>query len=77
MEYYSLRADDEQDLAEWLAGASADVGRQPATAEVVDLPTPGRRRDGRRTSAEPSVADGVPGSGRTSATVCRSRACAR
>jgi DNA-directed RNA polymerase subunit beta' len=39
MEYYSM-ADDEQDLAEWLAG-KADVGAaDEPVADVIDLPTP-------------------------------------
>ena len=40
MEYYSM-ADEEQDLAEWLAG-KADLNRaDEAGAEVIDLPTSG------------------------------------
>jgi DNA-directed RNA polymerase subunit beta' len=40
MEYYSM-ADDDQDLAEWLAG-KADMSRaEDAGAEVIDLPTSG------------------------------------
>jgi len=40
MEYYSME-DDEQDLAEWLAG-KADLNRaDEAGAEVIDLPTSG------------------------------------
>ena len=40
MEYYSME-DDEQDLAEWLAG-KADMNRaEEPVAEVIDLPTSG------------------------------------
>jgi DNA-directed RNA polymerase subunit beta' len=48
MEFYSSSADEEQDLAEWLAGRSdlvagngdqAEGGDDQADAKVIDLPT--------------------------------------
>ena len=41
MEYYSSGGEEEQDLAEWLAGKADTVQAEAAGADVIDLPTGG------------------------------------